>query len=379
MNFMRLIHVLWYFNLYVACTFIHVSSENIYNSKKCVYPAIYNFGDSNSDTGTVYATFAGVQPPNGISFFGNISGRASDGRLIIDFITEELKLPYLSAYLNSVGSNYRHGANFAVGGASIRPGGYSPFHLGLQVSQFILFKSHTKILFNQLSNNRTEPPFKSGLPRPEEFSKALYTIDIGQNDLAYGFLHTSEEQVQRSIPDILSQFSQAVKQLYNEGARVFWIHNTGPIGCLPFNYFSYEPKKGNIEANGCVKPQNKIAQEFNKKLKDQVFQLRTNLTLAKFTYVDMYKAKYELISNARNQGFVSLLNLCCGSYTGYHINCGTKEMINGSANTNPCTNPSQHITWDGIHYSQRANQLIAKKIIYGSFSDPPVPIGKACF
>jgi len=69
------------------------------------------------------------------------------------YAAEELKLPYLSAYLNSVGSNYRHGANFAVGGASIRPGGYSPFHLGLQVSQFILFKSHTKILFNQLSNN----------------------------------------------------------------------------------------------------------------------------------------------------------------------------------------------------------------------------------
>ena len=69
------------------------------------------------------------------------------------YAAEELKLPYLSAYLNSVGSNYRHGANFATGGSSIRPGGYSPFHLGLQVSQFIQFKSHTKILFNQLSDN----------------------------------------------------------------------------------------------------------------------------------------------------------------------------------------------------------------------------------
>jgi len=71
----------------------------------------------------------------------------------VNYAGEELKLPYLSAYLNSIGSNYRHGANFAVGGASIRPGGYSPIFLGLQVSQFILFKSHTKILFNQLSDN----------------------------------------------------------------------------------------------------------------------------------------------------------------------------------------------------------------------------------
>jgi len=69
------------------------------------------------------------------------------------YAAEELKLPYLSAYLNSVGSNYKHGANFAVSGASIRPGGYSPFNLRLQLNQFILFKSHTNILFNQLSNN----------------------------------------------------------------------------------------------------------------------------------------------------------------------------------------------------------------------------------
>ena len=82
MNSMRLIHVLWCFNLYVTCTFIQVSSH------ECLYPAIYNFGDSNSDTGTTYATFAAVKPPNGVSFFGNISGRASDGRLIIDFISK---------------------------------------------------------------------------------------------------------------------------------------------------------------------------------------------------------------------------------------------------------------------------------------------------
>lgn len=94
------------------------------------------------------------------------------------------------------------------------------------------------------------------------------------------------------------------QQLYNEGARVFWIHNTGPIGCLPYSYIYYEPKKGNIDANGCVKPQNELAQEFNRQLKDQVFQLRKKFPLAKFTYVDVYTAKYELISNARSQGTI---------------------------------------------------------------------------
>ncbi|CAJ1946735.1 unnamed protein product [Sphenostylis stenocarpa] len=378
MNSRRLIYALGWFKLCVACTFIQVSFGKASNFSKCWFPAIYNFGDSNSDTGAVSAAFTGVKPPNGISFFGSLSGRASDGRLIIDYMTEELKLPYLSAYLDSVGSNYRHGANFAVGGSSIRPGGYSAFPLGLQVDQFLQFKSRTNILFNQLSDNRTEPPFKSSLPRPEDFSRALYTFDIGQNDLAFGLQHTSQEQVIKSIPDILSQFFQAVQQLYYEGARVFWIHNTGPIGCLPYSYIYYEPKKGNIDANGCVKPQNELAQEFNRQLKDQVFQQRKKFPLAKFTYVDVYTAKYELISNARNQGFTSPLEFCCGSYYVYHINCGKKAIVNGTVYGNPCKNPSQHVSWDGIHYSQAANQWVAKRVLYGSLSDPPIPIGQAC-
>ncbi|XP_057443540.1 GDSL esterase/lipase At3g27950-like isoform X2 [Lotus japonicus] len=381
MNSRTLIHALWCFALCVACTFIQIPSGNgsYSSSSKCSYPAVYNFGDSNSDTGVVYAAFAGLQSPGGISFFGNLSGRASDGRLIIDFITEELEIPYLSAYLNSIGSNYRHGANFAAGGASIRPVyGFSPFYLGMQVAQFIQLQSHIENLLNQFSSNRTEPPFKSYLPRPEDFSKALYTIDIGQNDLGFGLMHTSEEEVLRSIPEMMRNFTYDVQVLYDVGARVFWIHNTGPIGCLPTSSIFYEPKKGNLDANGCVIPHNKIAQEFNRQLKDQVFQLRRNLPKAKFTYVDVYTAKYELISNASKQGFVNPLEVCCGSYYGYRIDCGKKAVVNGTVYGNPCKNPSQHISWDGVHYTQAANKWVAKHIRDGSLSDPPVPIGQAC-
>ncbi|QCE10795.1 zeta-carotene desaturase [Vigna unguiculata] len=243
----------------VCLSFVGVLSSCwvVQGSKRCEYPAIFNFGDSNSDTGAISAAFTVVLPPNGQNFLGSLSGRACDGRLIIDFITEELKVPYLSAYLNPVGSNYRHGANFATGGSSILPGGYSPFHLGLQISQFIQFKSRTRILFyHPLVNNKLS--FKNNIPRPNDFSRALYTFDIGQNDLAYGFQHTSEEQVRESIPNILRNFSQLIQQLYNEGARLFWIHNTGPIGCLPFNFLSYESKQGNLDANGCVKPQMRL-------------------------------------------------------------------------------------------------------------------------
>lgn len=52
----------------------------------CKFPAIYNFGDSNSDTGGGSAAFYPAAPPTGETFFHWVTGRASDGRLIIDFI-----------------------------------------------------------------------------------------------------------------------------------------------------------------------------------------------------------------------------------------------------------------------------------------------------
>lgn len=50
------------------------------------FPAIYNFGDWNLDTGGISASFEPIQAPYGESFFRGLAGRFSDGRLLIDFI-----------------------------------------------------------------------------------------------------------------------------------------------------------------------------------------------------------------------------------------------------------------------------------------------------
>ena len=52
---------------------------------------------------------------------------------------------------------------------------------------------------------------KSRLPRPGDFSKALYTMDIGQNDLHAGFTSVTEEQVEASIPGLIDQFSGVIE------------------------------------------------------------------------------------------------------------------------------------------------------------------------
>ncbi|KAK6116558.1 hypothetical protein DH2020_049664 [Rehmannia glutinosa] len=48
--------------------------------------AIFNFGDSNSDTGGLSAAFGQAPPPNGDTYFHAPSGRFCDGRLLIDLI-----------------------------------------------------------------------------------------------------------------------------------------------------------------------------------------------------------------------------------------------------------------------------------------------------
>ncbi|KAK9108060.1 hypothetical protein Syun_024071 [Stephania yunnanensis] len=308
-------------------------------SNHCNFPSIYNFGDSNSDTGGGSAAFAAVPPPNGVTFFGKPSGRRCDGRLIIDFIAEEVKLPYLSAYLDSVGArSFKHGANFGIGGASIRPGGYSPFNLGIQISQFQQFKARTVDLYNHHNNKAT-------LPNPEDFSSALYALDIGQNDLSYGFQHTSEDQVRASIPDILHHLITAIQR----HIRV----ETGQFG-----------------SEWVREDSNEVAQEFNRQLKTLLTQLETRLPNAVIKYVDVYSAKYALISDAKNQGFVDPMKFCCGSYYGCHVDCGKRVVVNGTLYGDACSDPWAHISWDGVHYSEAANRWVARHIINGSILDP---------
>ncbi|KAJ0763316.1 putative alpha-L-fucosidase [Helianthus annuus] len=61
---------------------------SILSLPECNFPAVFNFGDSNSDTGALVAMFGQdvAPPPNGITFFGSPADRVCDGRLMIDFI-----------------------------------------------------------------------------------------------------------------------------------------------------------------------------------------------------------------------------------------------------------------------------------------------------
>ncbi|XP_043701606.1 esterase-like [Telopea speciosissima] len=374
-----------------CCSTLMVFNNNLNHAfaaeLSCEFPAIFNFGDSNSDTGGLAAAFTPPKSPYGETFFHAPAGRYSDGRLIIDFIAASLGLEYLSAYLNSVGSNFTQGADFATAASTITPqnrglnqGGYSPFYLGVQYSQFQQFMSRSQTSRNQ-GYTYTEL-----LPVEEYFSQALYTFDIGQNDIGAGiFGNLSVQEVNATIPDIINQFSIDFKSVYDEGARFFWIHNTGPIGCLPYVLANYPVEASEYDNASCAIPYNMLAQYFNQKLKDLVIELRNELTFATITYVDIYTVKYNLISQANKYGFEQPLVTCCGygiNKYNYNTNAvcgGTINAINGTQIVvGSCENPSVRVNWDGVHYTEAANKWIFDQIVDGNFSNPPVPLNMAC-
>nr|AAA91034.1 nodulin [Medicago sativa] len=361
----------------VLCT-----TPPIFASTHCDFPAIFSFGASNVDTGGLAAAFRAPPSPYGQTYFNRSTGRFSDGRIIIDFIAQSFRLPYPSPYLNSLGSNFTHGANFATAGStiniptSILPKGIlSPFSLQIQYIQFKDFISKTKLIRDQGG------VFATLVPKEDYFSKALYVFDIGQNDLTIGFFgNKTIQQVNATVPDLVNNYIENIKNIYNLGARSFWIHSTGPKGCAPVILANFP--SAIKDSYGCAKQYNEVSQYFNLKLKEALAQLRSDLPLAAITYVDIYSPKYSLFTNPKKYGFELPYVACCGYGGEYNIGagCGATINVNGTKIVaGSCKNPSTRITWDGTHYTEEANKFVFYQISTGVFNDPPISLDMACY
>ncbi|KAK4596035.1 hypothetical protein RGQ29_014208 [Quercus rubra] len=343
------------------------------------YPAVFNFGDSNSDTGelTVGLGFF-LDPPNGQHYFKTSTGRFCDGRLIIDFLMDEMDLPFLNAYLDSVGlPNFRKGCNFAAAGSTIRPAtptSVSPFSFGVQVAQFLRFKARVLELLPEVCAGKKLSKY---LPEKDYFEKGLYMFDVGQNDLAGAFYSKSLDQILASIPAILVEFETGIQKLYDQGARNFWIHNTGPLGCLPQNVAKFGTDPSQLDELGCVSQHNQASKLFNLQLHALCRKFQGQFSDANVTYVDIFTIKYNLIANYSRYGFEQPIMACCG-YGGPPLNydsrvsCGQTKILNGTSVTaKGCPDSTEYVIWDGIHYTEAANQYVSSQILTGKYSDPP--------
>nr|GMD48809.1 GDSL esterase/lipase At1g09390 [Ipomoea batatas] len=329
-------------------------------------PVIFNFGDSNSDTGGYAAAYGtSFSSPNGHTYFNQTSYRKCDGRLIIDFLCESVKANYLSPYLNCLNTSFANGVNFAVAGSQI-VSNEQFFPLNTQVLQFIRFKILSLILQSQGAKE---------VLGEVDFASALYTIDIGQNDLyaAFKYQYLPVPEVIAIVPNLINQIKTAINSIYNVGGRNFWVHNTGPLGCLPERLAGVG--KMNVRADydqtGCLIPLNEVAKEFNTRLRELCEEMRFVLKDSVIVYVDMYTIKYNLISNPALSGFENPLMPYCGGGGPPTIGCG-------EAGYSICEPWKRYISWDGIHYTEGANRVFALQVASANFSTPPTKFDYFC-
>ncbi|CAM0908009.1 unnamed protein product [Alopecurus aequalis] len=337
---------------------------------KTQYDRVFSLGDSLTDTGNaaILPVTAGgpfTTSPYWQAHIKGPSGRASDGLLVIDFIVESLRLPQPTPYLaGSTAEDFRHGVNFAVGGATaldmafLESRGitsFVPISLGNQTTWI-------NGVLQLLASTRKEQ-------RKIMASSLFYLGEIGFNDYSFALLSNANDTVGLAVslvPDIIGVIRSALIDTIAAGARTMVVMGMIPMGCEP-ELLALLPSStpGYYDpASGCIAQFNQVAQLHNRALNRMLAQLRRAYPGTSIHYGDLYHPITALISSPGKYGFAGTpLAACCGGGGGpYNFNftffCGTPLST-------ACADPSGAVSWDGIHYTEAANRFVASAMLRG--------------
>ncbi|PUZ58697.1 hypothetical protein GQ55_5G528300 [Panicum hallii var. hallii] len=339
------------------------------------YAAVFNFGDSLTDTGNLCADgipdyLATARPPYGATYFGYPTGRVSDGRVVVDFIAQELGLPLLPPS-KAKNATFHRGANFAITGATSLD---MPFFeaRGLEHAVWSSGSLHTQIKWFQ----DLKPKICSS---PQEcrdfFRRSLFIVGaFGGND--YGstlFASRPLPEVHTLVPDVVDSIGRGVERLIAEGAAELVVPGLPPTGCFPL-YLSMFPRPPGMYGarSGCIRDLNTLSWVHNAALQRRIAQLRDEHPGVRIVYADYYTPAIQFVLHAERYGFLKQTpRACCGApgVGAYNFNLTAKC---GDPGAYACDDPSNHWSWDGIHLTEASYGHIAKGWLYGPFADPPI-------
>ncbi|XP_027338358.1 GDSL esterase/lipase At5g45910-like [Abrus precatorius] len=359
------------FSFAFACSFMKIV---VSNANPVSYEAIFNFGDSISDTGNA-ATYNPAMPSNspyGSTYFKHPSGRMSDGRLIIDFIAEAYGLPMLPAYLNlTKEQDIRKGVNFAYAGATALS---ENFFLQKQVNIPVAAAYSLNVQLDWFKK------LKSSLCQNKEecdnlFKKSLFIVgEIGGNDINALIPYKNITALQELVPPIVEEITNITTKLIEEGAVELAVPGNFPIGCNSgVLTIVNSDKNDDYDQFGCLTSYNDFIENYNEQIKKAIDILRQKNSQVKIIYFDYYGAAKRLFQAPQEYGFPSerkeTFKACCGKGEPYNVDI---NIFCGSPASITCSDPSKHINWDGVHFTEAAYKQIAKGILEGSFANPPL-------
>ncbi|KAM0847611.1 hypothetical protein ACQ4PT_054892 [Festuca glaucescens] len=181
------------------------------------YNAVYSFGDSITDTGNLCtngrpSAITFTQPPYGETYFGKPTCRCSDGRVIVDFLSDRFGLPFLPPS-KSTSADFKKGANMAITGATAMD---APFFRSLGLSDKIWNNGPISFQiqwFQQITSAVCGSSCKSYLS-----SSLLVFGEFGGNDYnAMLFGNYNTDQASTYTPQIISTIGDGVEKLIGAG------------------------------------------------------------------------------------------------------------------------------------------------------------------
>ncbi|XP_057471757.1 GDSL esterase/lipase At1g28580-like [Actinidia eriantha] len=340
------------------------------------YNFIFSFGDSLADTGNgVHMSELSIKfglPPYGESYFHCPTGRCSDGRLIIDFIAQDLGLPLVPPYFsgqNASAVNFQSGVNFAVIGATAlhneffeERGIHNPFtnnSLGIQLDwfkEFLPSLCHTPSNCKKLLQN-----------------SMILMGEIGGNDYNHAFSSgRSIEEIQSFVPPVINAIALAINELIEFGAVTLMVPGNLPIGCLPMHLstFMSSTKEDYDPETGCLIWLNEFAEYHNEMLRIELSRIQEVHPHVTIIYADYYNAAMCFYRSPSNYGFTgATLTACCGEGGPYNFNSSIKCSFRS---LNICHDPSSYVNWDGVHLTEAAYRWISNGLLEGPFTIPPI-------
>lgn len=305
----------------LVCSGAHATTPN--------YQVMYSFGDSLSDVGNVYTATLGSIPIPPYA-----PGRFSNGLNWVDDLSIKL-----FGTDTATPSLLPGGNDFAWGGA--QTGTTIVSDLGVPVpsvdAQVVTFGS-------------TALPSKSD---------ALYTLDVGANDILAalnGFSSnaiTHQQMMTTFLTEAVDNTVAAIDALYNDGMRSLLYYEVPDLGVVP----SYKALYTDLDGFNSSTDASTLALAFNTDVLQQVEG--QHLSGLSVFDVPIFSDLDKIVENPAKFGFTNATTPC---FSGSFDSPGTE-----------CADPNDDVFWDGEHPTAAAHALTAD-VAYAVLTDSPDPL-----